>query len=205
MRVFVTGGTGLVGGRLVKKLLGRGDQVVLLTRQPADQVRGRFPGVEVVCGDPVKSGPWQDTAADCDGVVHLAGENLFARRWNADVKKLLVASRVEGTRNVVTALSRKPSGADGRRKVLVSASAIGIYGPTGNEELDENSPAGADFLATLCAAWEKEAHAAEADRRPHGDRAYRGCAGPGRRRRWRRCCCRSSWASAARSAAAGNT
>ncbi len=82
MRVFVTGGTGLVGTRLVKQLLGRGDRVVMLTRQPADLVQSRFPGAEVVHGDPMKTGPWQDAAADCDGVIHLAGENIFARRWS---------------------------------------------------------------------------------------------------------------------------
>ncbi len=161
MRVFVTGGTGLVGTRLVKKLLGRGDTVVLLTRQPADQVRARFTGAEVVHGDPTTPGPWQGAAADCDGVIHLAGENIFARRWNDDFKKLLHDSRTAGTRNVVAAVSREPLRADGAPKVLVSASAIGIYGPRGDEELDENSPPGSDFLATLCIDWEKEAREAE--------------------------------------------
>jgi uncharacterized protein (TIGR01777 family) len=161
MRVFITGGTGLVGTRLVKKLLGRGDRVVLLTRQPADQVHARFAGTEVVQGDPMKPGPWQDAAADCDGVVHLAGENIFARRWNDDFKKLLHDSRTESTRNVVAAVTRKPARADGASKVLVSASAIGIYGPMSDEELDENSPPGNDFLATLCVDWEKETREAE--------------------------------------------
>jgi uncharacterized protein (TIGR01777 family) len=155
MRVFVTGGTGLVGTRLVKKLLSRGDRVALLTRQPAEQVQSRFPGAEVVHGDPTQAGPWQDVAAECDGVIHLAGENIFDRRWNDDFKKRLLDSRVTSTRNVAAAVSRKPS------KVLVNASAIGIYGPTGDEELDENSRHGSDFLATVCIEWEKEALAAE--------------------------------------------
>ena len=161
MRVFITGGTGLVGTRLVTKLLGRGDKVVLLTRQTAEQITVRFPGAEVVHGDPMKPGPWQDAAADCDGVIHLAGENIFARRWNDEFKKLLLDSRTASTRNVVAAISRKPARADGTPKVLVNASAIGIYGPTGDEELDENGPHGHDFLARVCIDWEKEAHAAE--------------------------------------------
>jgi uncharacterized protein (TIGR01777 family) len=160
MRVFVTGGTGLVGTRLVKKLLARGDRVVLLTRQPVDQVQARFAGADVVPGDPTKSGPWQEGAADCDGIVHLAGENVFARRWNDEFKKLLHDSRTESTRNVVAAVSRKPVRTDGSPKVLVSASAVGRYGPSGAEELDENSPAGNDFLATVCIDWENEAREA---------------------------------------------
>jgi uncharacterized protein (TIGR01777 family) len=161
MRVFVTGGTGLVGTRLVRRLLGRGDTVVLLTRQPAEQVRARFAGAEVVQGDPTKAGQWQDAVTDCDGVIHLAGENTFARRWNDDFKKLLLDSRVEGTRNVAAGVVRRPVRADGSPKVLVSTSAIGFYGPTGDEELDENSPPGSDFLANVCVEWEKEAREAE--------------------------------------------
>jgi uncharacterized protein (TIGR01777 family) len=161
MRVFVTGGTGLIGRRLLGALRGRGDTPVLLTRRP-DAARQMFgPDAAVVEGDPMKAGPWQDAVADCDAVVHLAGENVFARRWNAAFKQLLVDSRIESTRRVVEALKRHPAGADGRPKVLVNASAIGWYGPHGDEELDESAPPAADFMAQLCVDWEKEAHAAE--------------------------------------------
>src|SRR5262249_38661260 len=80
MRVFVTGGTGLIGTRLVRRLRERGDAVVLLTRRPA-AVRDRFAGCTLVEGDPVVAGPWTDAVADCDAVVNLAGENLFGKRW----------------------------------------------------------------------------------------------------------------------------
>src|SRR5437868_596778 len=113
MRVFVTGGTGLIGTHLVQKLLSRGDAVVLLTRQPADAVKSRFSGVEVVQGDPMQPGEWQDVAAGCDGVINLAGENVFNRRWNDDFKKLLLDSRVQSTRHVVDALRGLPARADG--------------------------------------------------------------------------------------------
>src|SRR5438552_18507504 len=134
MRVFVTGGTGLIGTRLVRRLRERGDAVVLLTRRPA-AVRDRFAGCTIVEGDPMKAGPWQDALADCDAVVNLAGENIFAKRWNAAFKQLLIDSRLETTRHVVEALKRKPTRADGQPKGLVQASAIGYYRPHGHEEL----------------------------------------------------------------------
>lgn len=154
-RVFVTGGTGLVGTRLVKLLLGRGDTPVVLTRRPG--VAGTLgSGVEVVSGDPMVAGEWMQKVESCDAVIHLAGENVFAKRWNAAFQKLLVDSRVLSTRNIAAALVRKPVGSDGQPKVLVNASAIGIYGPRGDEEITEESGPGSDFLAKLCVEWEAE-------------------------------------------------
>jgi uncharacterized protein len=161
MRVFVTGGTGLVGRRLVKRLLDRDDQAVILTRR-AGHARALFgSNAQIVEGDPMRNGAWMDAVGACDGVIHLAGENVFGRRWNADFKKLLYDSRILSTQFVVEALRRKPQRADGRQKVLVNASAIGFYGPHGDEELTEDSPPGSDFLANLCVEWEKAVRAAE--------------------------------------------
>lgn len=160
MKLFVTGGTGLVGSRLIAKLLERQDSVVVLSRRPA-AARERFGQTcTVVEGDPVQTGPWMDAVADCDAVINLAGENLFARRWNDSFKTLLRDSRIKGTDNIVQALSRKPQTAAGQPKVLVSTSAIGYYGPHGDEEIDETGAPGTDFLAKLCADWEKAAQAA---------------------------------------------
>jgi uncharacterized protein len=162
MRVFVTGGTGLIGTRLVKRLESRGDQVVVLTRRPAAARELFGAGVTAVEGDPVSPGDWMAQAAACDGVINLAGENLFARRWNAAFKQLLVDSRVKSTHNVAQALIGAPRHKDGEAKVLVSTSAIGIYGPHGDEELTEDSPSGADYLAKLCLDWEQAAEPAGA-------------------------------------------
>ena len=161
MRAFVTGGTGLVGRRLVKQLRQRGDQAVILSRRAAHARELFGVGVEVVEGDPMRSGDWMDAVGDCDAVIHLAGENVFARRWSADFKKLLHDSRMLSTQHVVEALRRKPMRANGQPKVLVNASAIGFYGPRGDEELSEDSPPGSDFLARLCIEWEQTARAAE--------------------------------------------
>jgi uncharacterized protein (TIGR01777 family) len=161
MRVFITGGTGLVGRRLVKQLVGRGDEVVLLTRRPnvAQELFGAT--CKAVQGDPMQLGEWMKAVDDCDAVVNLAGENIFAQRWNAAFKQLLVDSRIQTTRHVVQALAAQPKRPDGQPKVLVNASAIGYYGYHGDEQLAEESPPGIDFMANICVEWERAARAAE--------------------------------------------
>ena len=101
-----------------------------------------------------------DAVADCDAVVNLVGENIFGQAAGpTEVKESLVRSRVDSTRNVVEAMKRSTR----PNRVLVSASAIGYYGPHGDEELTEaSSPAGTDFLAKLCVDWEQAARGAEA-------------------------------------------
>lgn len=160
-RIFVTGGTGQLGTRLVPRLLGRGDQVVVLTRRPAQAREALGEKVELVEGDPTHAGTWAEQLDSCEAVIHLAGENVFARRWNTAFKQQLVDSRVLSTRHIAAALLRSPRTATGRPKVLVNASAIGIYGPRGDEEVTEETPPGDDFLARLCVEWEKEAREVE--------------------------------------------
>lgn len=153
MRVFVTGGTGLIGARLVRALRGRGDDVVVVSRRP-DAWRRVGPDVAVIVGDPTASGDWQEHAAGCDAVVNLAGAGLFDRRWSATYKATIRDSRVRATEHVAAALAKQPARADGSPKVLVNGSAVGYYGPHGDEELDESSPPGDDFVARVCVDWE---------------------------------------------------
>jgi uncharacterized protein (TIGR01777 family) len=160
MRVFVTGATGLIGVRLVRALRQRGDAVIVLSRR-GDAWRRVGPDVEVVVGDPMAAGPWQVPLAACDAVVNLVGAGIFDRRWNAEYKALLRDSRLRSTENVVAALAKQPVRADGSPKVLVSGSAIGYYGVHGDEELDESSPQGDDFMARVCCEWEAAARAVE--------------------------------------------
>lgn len=154
MRIFLMGGTGLVGSRLVGRLVERGDDVALLTRRP-EAAAGRFAKCTIVGGDPTEAGAWMHSASDCDAVINLVGEPIFGRRWNAEYKVLLRDSRVRSTANAAEVVA-----GSGRARVLVNASAIGYYGPRGDEELTEESPPGDDFLAGLCRDWEQAAQPA---------------------------------------------
>jgi uncharacterized protein (TIGR01777 family) len=92
-----------------------------------------------------------------DTVFHLAGESVAEGRWTVAQKQRIRDSRVLGTRHLVQAIRQ----ASARPAVLVSASAVGYYGNRGDDELTESAPAGRDFLAEVCAAWEEEALAAQ--------------------------------------------
>jgi uncharacterized protein (TIGR01777 family) len=142
MRCIVSGGTGFIGRRVVARLRERGHEVAVWSR------RGEAPFE----WDPLCGGPSADSLAGVDAVVHLAGEPV-AQRWNAEIKGRIRDSRVLGTRGLVDAiglLTRRPS-------VLVSASAIGIYGDRGDEVLAEGSAPGKGFLVDVCRQWEAEA------------------------------------------------
>ena len=154
MQVLVTGGTGLVGRRLLPRLRERGHDVLVLSRQTNPALPD---GCTPLNGDPAVAGPWLDRLSSCDAVVHLAGENVFAHRWRKHFKQRLYSSRIDSTKLIAETLAQQPFRADGSPKILVSASAVGYYGPHDREELDEDSPPGTDFLATICTDWEKAA------------------------------------------------
>ncbi len=154
MRVTVTGATGRIGTRLVGALRKRGDDVTVLSRNP-DKARATLQ-VEAHAWQPESEPAPAAALAGRDGVVHLAGEDV-AQRWSDDAKRRLRSSRELGTRNLVAGLRA----ADPRPGVLVSSSAVGFYGPHGDEPVTEDSAPGDDFLGQLCVTWEREASAAE--------------------------------------------
>jgi uncharacterized protein (TIGR01777 family) len=133
VKVTITGGTGLIGSKLTARLRERGDDVTTLSLRK-DELAPKLEGR--------------------DAVVHLAGENL-AQRWTDNAKREILESREQGTRRLVEALP-------GSVTTLVSASAVGYYGPRGAEEVTEDDPPGDDFPARVCVAWEREANAADA-------------------------------------------
>ncbi|QDV33770.1 TIGR01777 family oxidoreductase [Tautonia plasticadhaerens] len=160
MRVFIAGGTGLIGTRLVGELRSRGDRPVVLTRRASGVGdREEFRGVELVQGDPTRPGDWQGAVDGCDAVVNLAGSNIFSKRWSAEVRRTIRESRVRSTEHLVDATRR----ASRRPSAFVLGSAIGYYGPTGDEELTESSPPGTDFMAEVCKEWEAAAGPASGD------------------------------------------
>jgi len=157
MKVLVTGGTGFIGSAIVEALLARGDAVVV-TGRSAKRVTKRFGDrVEACEWNPVEGPLPVDVLRDVDGVINLAGENIAKGRWTRAKKARIRDSRITGTRNLVAgiaAATRKPT-------VLVSASAIGIYGDTAHRAVHEGATRAHDFLADLCADWEAAARTTE--------------------------------------------
>jgi uncharacterized protein len=149
MRVTLTGATGLIGSKLVQALKARGDDVTVLSRDPARASRAL--GVSAEAWQPMDEPAPAHALTGRDAVVHLAGEEI-AQRWNDRSKRAIRESREVDTRNLVAGLS----GADPRPGALVSASGVGYYGKHGDEIVDETTPPGDDFLAQVCVAWERE-------------------------------------------------
>ncbi|GJF34647.1 epimerase [Kitasatospora sp. NE20-6] len=155
MRIAVTGSTGLIGSALVRSLLADGHEVVRLVRRRS-RVGPQSDGTVGVGWNPYLLQVDAAGLEGADAVVHLAGAGVGDRRWTQAYKREIRDSRVLGTETVAGALAklkRPPA-------VLVSASAVGYYGQTGSLEIDEDSPAGDDFLARVCVEWEAAARPA---------------------------------------------
>jgi uncharacterized protein (TIGR01777 family) len=152
MKVAVTGASGLIGSALVPHLRSVGHDVLRVVRRPAS-------APDEVTWDPAVGSIDLAPLAGVDGVVHLAGAGVGDHRWSDDYKREILDSRVQGTHTIAQAMAQL----EPRPRVLVSASAIGWYGDTGDRIVDETAPAGSGFLANVVEAWEAAAHpAAEA-------------------------------------------
>ena len=155
MKVLVTGSTGLVGTALVKELARDGHTVCRLIRPLSTVVGGAREGFDVAWNP--STGELGGAGVGADAVVNLAGASIAGGRWTKARKELLRTSRIDTTRALVGALAKMSA----RPRVLVSASAIGIYRDRGDELLTEDSKPGSDFLAGLARDWEAEALKAE--------------------------------------------
>lgn len=151
VNVVVTGASGLIGSALVKSLTADGHEVVRLVRRDARAADERR-------WDPA-AGELDPTVIDAaDAVVHLAGAGIGDQRWNEDYKRTVLRSRVDGTTTIAEAIARATS----PPKVLLSASAVGFYGDTGEDAVDESASSGDGFLADVVRQWEASSAAAEA-------------------------------------------
>jgi hypothetical protein len=156
MRVVIAGGTGFLGSALATRLSARGEEIVVLSRHS-----GQTPHARLAEWTPDGStGPWARELAGATAVVNLAGAGIADKRWTAARKKDIRSSRVLATRSLVAAMRAQPD-AD-RPTVFLQGSAVGFYGTPGADALDESSPPGSDFLATVVVDWETEARAIEA-------------------------------------------
>jgi len=156
MKILVTGSTGLVGTALVARLAGEGHTICRLLRPQSRPAAGSKDGFDVAWNP--ATGELGGAGVGADAVVNLAGASIADSRWSDERKKLLRTSRIDTTHALVNALAKMSA----RPRVLVSASAIGIYGNRGDEVLTEESALGTDFLAGLAKEWEAEARKAEA-------------------------------------------
>jgi len=146
VKIVVAGGTGFLGQPLVARLVQRGAEVLVLSRNPAMVRIGR--GI-----------PWNAAgeAGEADVVINLAGENVGEGRWTAERKKKILNSRLDATTSLVEAMRRAPAGS----RTMINASAVGFYGLRGDAIVDETSATGSGFLAEVVRKWEEAARAAE--------------------------------------------
>lgn len=141
MKILMTGATGFIGSHLKLRLERSGCTVLAVSRRPGAAY------------------DWSDASLakgvdEADAVIHLAGENIFAKRWNVRQKEILVSSRIDSTKRLAALVAkRKP-------RCFLSSSAIGWYGTNETATLDEHSPRGSDFMADLCTRWEDATEAA---------------------------------------------
>ncbi|MFC9814377.1 TIGR01777 family oxidoreductase [Streptomyces virginiae] len=150
MRIAVTGSTGLIGSALVRSLRADGHEVVrFVRREPAGADEARW--------DPERGHVDRAALDGCGAVVHLAGAGIGDHRWTAAYKRKIRDSRVLGTAALANALA----GLDAPPGVLVSGSAVGYYGDTGDRVVDEDAPAGHGFLPSVCLEWEAAAAPAQ--------------------------------------------
>lgn len=176
MNILITGGTGFIGKPLSRELVNAGHTVIITSRRKSPL---KLENIEVLRWD-TKTLISSDIISNIDAVINFTGESIASGRWTKKRKELILSSRINATRSLVESirkviplnppllngdrgglLEKGDRGDFHRPKVLISASAIGYYGPHGDEYVTEDTPPGADFIAGVCKAWEAEALKAE--------------------------------------------
>ena len=158
MNILITGGTGLIGKELVNSLVTSGHSITILTRVPQKASDGFPSGIHTVKWDGENSQILVGIISETDAVINLAGESIagkslfqiFTKRWSQERKNRIIKSR----KKIGVALSEAIKSASRKPAILIQSSAVGYYGPHGPETITERSPAGKDFLAQTCKAWE---------------------------------------------------
>jgi uncharacterized protein (TIGR01777 family) len=155
MKIAVTGSSGLIGGALVAALREDGHEVLRLVRRtPRTAEEHRW--------DPQHRRIDDNLLADVDAVINLAGTPIRPRPWTRGYRESILSSRLDSTATVAAAFADAAAADPGRARVLLSGSAVGYYGDTGDAVVDEAFPAGTDFLAQVCARWEAATAPADA-------------------------------------------
>ena len=152
-KIIITGATGLIGRELCRKLHVEGDEVTVFTRE-IQKGKKILPYINnFIEFDYNKPDMWKNELQGKDAIIHLAGANIFGKRWTNSYKRAIMESRKAATKNLIDSIgeiSNKP-------KIFISSSAVGYYGDKGDEVITEESPSGTDFLSSVCRSWEYEA------------------------------------------------
>jgi uncharacterized protein (TIGR01777 family) len=151
MKVVITGASGLIGSALVRSLTGDGHDVLKLVRRDAQRP-------DEASWDPASRRLDSAVLAGADAVVNLAGAGIGDKRWTEGYKKLVLDSRIDATTTIATALTGLPDSE--RPRALVNASAVGFYGDTREEAVDESGSPGKGFLVDVVRQWEDAAQPA---------------------------------------------
>ena len=158
MRVLITGGTGLIGSALIGSLRDSNCEVTVLTRSPERNQALMQNGVRLVRWDGETAEGWSHLVSQVDAIVNLAGEGIASGRWSTERKERIRQSRVGAGNALVSAIRD----AESVPKTLIQSSAVGYYGPGKDEIMTEQTSAGKDFLAGVCADWEASTAEVEA-------------------------------------------
>lgn len=153
MKIVITGGSGFIGGPLIRYFLAEKHIVRLLTRQPERTQARMPPSVQVEPWDGKNLGPWAQSLHEADAVINLAGESVANKRWSPQQKQTILSSRIDATKVLAQAIqqaAKKPA-------LFINASAVGYYGSVAEGSLTETSSRGQGFLAETCVQWEQEA------------------------------------------------
>ena len=154
MKFFIMGGTGFVGGSLIRHLFKKGHEVTALVRGEAKA--GNLPsGITLIVGSPLEPGQWQKEAAQTDVIVNLVGKPIMTR-WTRTARKEIMETRVLSTRMAVEAIPEKQD----HGITLINANAVGCYGFTKDAIITEKFPAGEGFLAEVTKSWQEKAEVA---------------------------------------------
>lgn len=150
MRIIISGGTGLIGWALAKDLAKEGHEITILSRSP-ERITALPDGVRLEGWDGRTAEGWGPAADGADAIVNLAGESIADGRWSDTRKQRIRDSRVNAGQAVVKAVAE----AQDKPQVVIQSSAVGYYGPCGDEEITEDAPPGDDFLAHVAMEWEQ--------------------------------------------------
>ena len=156
MRALITGGTGLIGRALCRNLADDGHEAIVLTRNVTKK-EGLPSQTQLVQWDAKTIEGWGHLAGEVDVIVNLAGESLAEGRWTDERKRRILDSRISSGQLLLKAIEAAPK----RPTALIQSSAVGYYGPRKDEELNEDSGPGSDYLAHVCFEWEASTAPAE--------------------------------------------